>query len=68
MMSQFIIMHSKTLSPTQAKLILDSIKLYATLVSVQEDTYLFKGDEQKVREIIAPYIGEWSISPVRKIA
>jgi hypothetical protein len=68
MTTQFIIMHSRTISPLQAKLVLDSIKLYATLVSVQDDTYLFKGDEQKAREIIAPYIGEWSISPVRKLA
>jgi hypothetical protein len=67
MKSQFIIMHSRTLSPIQVKLILDSIKMVATLLNVADDTYLFGGDEQKVREIIGPHIGEWSISPIRKI-
>ena len=67
MNTRFIIMHSLSLTADQRLNVLGEIKHHATLLDVSDDVYLFDGDDSKVREIIKPFIGEWSISPVKQV-
>ena len=65
---QFIILHSSSLNAQRVAVVIDAIKATgAKLLDDAQKTYLFDGDVTKAKEIIDPFVGEWSITPIRTL-
>lgn len=66
-MAKFIILHSKHLKPSTVKLMLNAFKSVGVqILDDKDDIYICEGDMGKVKEIISPLFGEWSITPIKE--
>jgi hypothetical protein len=65
-MEQFILLHSRTLSEYEVNTVVSGIeKTGAKVLDRAGVGILFEGDMQKAKELIATFIGDYSITPVR---
>lgn len=68
-MAKFIVMHSRTLADSQADVVIRAIEATgAKKLDATDKVYLFDGDISKAKEIVSPFIGEWSVTPLKQTA